>query len=77
MFQTVAELVDWHWTHDLYKGLHFPACDIPAQVSTSALPTFIFLCTEFRPVNSMLSVSPSLLTEKSTYKSLRSSTAVV
>ncbi|KAI0051509.1 hypothetical protein FA95DRAFT_1485478 [Auriscalpium vulgare] len=29
--QTVAELVDWNQTHDLYKGLHFPAADIPAQ----------------------------------------------
>ncbi|KAF9013357.1 hypothetical protein BDQ17DRAFT_1386916 [Cyathus striatus] len=27
----VAELVDWSQTHDLYKGLHFPAADIPAQ----------------------------------------------
>ena len=31
--QTVAELVDWNRTHDLYRGLHFPASDIPAQVS--------------------------------------------
>lgn len=31
--QVVAELVDWRHTHDLYKGLHFPASDIPAQVS--------------------------------------------
>jgi hypothetical protein len=30
--QTVAELVDWNRTHDLYRGLHFPASDIPAQV---------------------------------------------
>ncbi|PBK97922.1 hypothetical protein ARMGADRAFT_1162720 [Armillaria gallica] len=29
--QVVAELVDWKITHDLYKGLHFPAADIPAQ----------------------------------------------
>lgn len=29
--QVVAELVDWEMTHDLYKGLHFPAGDIPAQ----------------------------------------------
>ncbi|EPQ54663.1 hypothetical protein GLOTRDRAFT_116494 [Gloeophyllum trabeum ATCC 11539] len=29
--QTVAELVDWNKSHDLYKGLHFPASDIPAQ----------------------------------------------
>lgn len=28
----VAELVDWNHTHDLYKNLHFPASDIPAQV---------------------------------------------
>lgn len=30
--QVVAELVDWSMTHDLFKGLHFPAGDIPAQV---------------------------------------------
>lgn len=30
--QVVAELVDWNQTHDLYRGLHFPAGDIPAQV---------------------------------------------
>jgi light-regulated signal transduction histidine kinase (bacteriophytochrome) len=30
--QTIAELVDWSCTHDLYRGLHFPASDIPAQV---------------------------------------------
>ena len=30
--QVVAELVDWNRTHDLYRGLHFPASDIPAQV---------------------------------------------
>ncbi|TRM64908.1 hypothetical protein BD626DRAFT_454990 [Schizophyllum amplum] len=29
--QVVAELVDWSQTHDLYRGLHFPASDIPAQ----------------------------------------------
>ncbi|EGO23709.1 Fph type histidine kinase [Serpula lacrymans var. lacrymans S7.9] len=29
--QVTAELVDWSQTHDLYKGLHFPASDIPAQ----------------------------------------------
>ncbi len=31
--QVVAELVDWNQTHDLYRGLHFPSTDIPAQVS--------------------------------------------
>ena len=31
--QVVSELVDWNQTHDLYRGLHFPATDIPAQVS--------------------------------------------
>lgn len=30
--KVVAELVDWTQTHDLFKGLHFPAADIPAQV---------------------------------------------
>ncbi|KAG6865508.1 hypothetical protein C0991_001938 [Blastosporella zonata] len=29
--QVVAELVDWTQTKDLYRGLHFPASDIPAQ----------------------------------------------
>ncbi|CAK5284343.1 unnamed protein product, partial [Mycena citricolor] len=29
--QVVAELLDWSKTHDLYRGLHFPASDIPAQ----------------------------------------------
>ncbi|GAA95923.1 uncharacterized protein L969DRAFT_92045 [Mixia osmundae IAM 14324] len=29
--QVVAELVDWTRTRDLYRGLHFPASDIPAQ----------------------------------------------
>ncbi|KAJ7695709.1 phytochrome-like protein [Mycena rosella] len=29
--QVVAELIDWSKTHDLYRGLHFPATDIPAQ----------------------------------------------
>lgn len=29
--EVVAELVDWTRTHDLYRGLHFPASDIPAQ----------------------------------------------
>ena len=27
----VSELVDWSKTHDLFKGLHFPASDIPPQ----------------------------------------------
>lgn len=35
--QVVAELVDWRQTHDLYKGLHFPAADIPSQVVHSLL----------------------------------------
>lgn len=35
--KAVAELVDWNKTHDLYKGLHFPASDIPAQVSNVQL----------------------------------------
>ncbi|SNX86875.1 related to phytochrome [Melanopsichium pennsylvanicum] len=29
--QVVCELVDWNESHDLYRGLHFPATDIPAQ----------------------------------------------
>ena len=35
--KVVAELVDWNQTHDLYRGLHFPATDIPAQVWLSYL----------------------------------------
>ena len=34
--QVVSELVDWRQTHDLYKGLHFPASDIPAQVKSTS-----------------------------------------
>jgi len=30
--QTVAEIVDWSVTRDLYRGLNFPASDIPRQV---------------------------------------------
>ncbi|EAU85944.2 atypical/HisK protein kinase [Coprinopsis cinerea okayama7 len=29
--EVVAELVDWAQSHDLFKGLHFPSGDIPAQ----------------------------------------------
>ncbi|KZT67110.1 histidine kinase [Daedalea quercina L-15889] len=29
--RVVAELVDWKQTHELFRGLHFPASDIPAQ----------------------------------------------
>jgi hypothetical protein len=29
--QVVAEMVDWTKTRDLFRGLHFPATDIPAQ----------------------------------------------
>jgi len=31
--QVVSELVDWSQTHDLYRGLHFPAGDISTQVT--------------------------------------------
>jgi hypothetical protein len=30
----LAELVDRDYTHDLYRGLHFPDSDIPVQVSS-------------------------------------------
>lgn len=36
--QVVAELLDWSKTHDLFRGLHFPAGDIPAQVSFKKIP---------------------------------------
>lgn len=36
--KVVAELVDWGMTHDLFKGLHFPASDIPAQVCSFSFP---------------------------------------
>jgi light-regulated signal transduction histidine kinase (bacteriophytochrome) len=29
--QVVAELVDYAKTKELYRGLHFPAADIPPQ----------------------------------------------
>ncbi|KAJ7714208.1 hypothetical protein B0H16DRAFT_1742790 [Mycena metata] len=29
--QVVAELLDWDKTHEIFRGLHFPAVDIPAQ----------------------------------------------
>ncbi|KAI0671080.1 hypothetical protein C8Q78DRAFT_1079021 [Trametes maxima] len=29
--QVVSELVDWNQSNDLFRGLHFPATDIPAQ----------------------------------------------
>ena len=38
--KVIAELVDWNKTHDLYKGLRFPASDIPAQVSKAPLHEF-------------------------------------
>lgn len=33
--EVVAELVDWGQSKDLFRGLHFPASDIPAQVCCS------------------------------------------
>lgn len=42
--QVMAELVDWNRSHDLFKGLHFPASDIPAQVGFSM---FLFRCLFF------------------------------
>lgn len=38
--QVVAELVDWTQSHDLFRGLHFPAGDIPAQVCSFLLVLF-------------------------------------
>ena len=35
--QVISELVDWSHTRDLFMGLHFPAGDIPAQVSGGLL----------------------------------------
>lgn len=37
-----AELVDWSQSHDLFRGLHFPASDIPLQVSYSSCPFSFF-----------------------------------
>jgi hypothetical protein len=39
--QVAAELVDWNHSHDLYKSLHFPASDIPVQVSTLMFRLFV------------------------------------
>ena len=49
--EVVAELVDWSQTTDLFKGLHFPAGDIPAQVRShycELIFTFIFLMCLWR-----------------------------
>lgn len=45
--KVVAELVDWTQTHDLYKGLHFPAADIPAQVRSVLVFPAALLLTVF------------------------------
>lgn len=55
--QVVAELVDWSQTHDLFKGLHFPASDIPSQVSLYLVPKLDMIHQLLnRPGNYMLSV---------------------
>jgi hypothetical protein len=41
--QTVAELVDWSRTHDLYRGLHFPKGDIPQQARDLYMISMYFL----------------------------------
>ncbi|KAG8782336.1 Light-sensor Protein kinase [Ceratobasidium sp. 428] len=42
--QCVAELVDWSQTHDIFKGLHFPAADIPAQArELYTISAFLFV----------------------------------
>lgn len=46
--QVVAELVDWSMTHDLYRGLHFPAGDIPAQVRNLSLQVSAQIGSSFR-----------------------------
>jgi hypothetical protein len=58
--QVVAELVDWNQTTDLYGGLHFPASDIPAQVSAWYIFLDCFLINgSARRGHYMLSVSIS------------------
>ena len=49
--QVVAELVDWRQTHDLYKGLHFPAQDIPAQARELYKISGCFLLITLHPCN--------------------------
>lgn len=45
--QVVAELLDWSKTRDLYKGLHFPAGDIPAQArALYAISKFSWCCPQ-------------------------------
>ncbi|KAH9828621.1 uncharacterized protein C8Q71DRAFT_487948 [Rhodofomes roseus] len=70
--QVVAELVDWKQTHDLFRGLHFPATDIPAQARhlyalnkvrllyDRAAPT-ARLVVRRKPLRSHLYVCPSRL----------------
>ncbi|KAG6909273.1 hypothetical protein DXG01_001335 [Tephrocybe rancida] len=51
--QVVAELVDWTQTKDLYKGLHFPAADIPAQARA------LYAISRSRPTRFNLMVTDS------------------
>lgn len=51
--QVVAELVDWTQSHDLFRGLHFPAGDIPAQVCSLFLDLATWLTVDDRLVNYM------------------------
>ena len=53
--QVVAELVDWNQTHDLYRGLHFPATDIPPQVRHASL--FTDLCSWFLQARELYALS--------------------
>jgi hypothetical protein len=48
--KVVAELLDWSKTHELYRGLHFPAADIPAQVRIEALNSNKWLNFLFGPL---------------------------
>lgn len=42
--KVAAELVDWNQTHDLYRGLNFPAADIPAQARDLYLLSAYAVC---------------------------------
>ncbi|KAG8886222.1 Light-sensor Protein kinase [Tulasnella sp. 331] len=67
--QVVAELVDWSASHDLYKGLHFPASDIPAQARElyminkvrslydRAQPTSRLVCRDFSDLDNPLDMT--------------------
>ena len=65
--QTVAELVDWNKTHDLYMGLNFPASDIPKQARDLYTISMLscVLCGQYLTMSLLLSDRVRLLYDRS------------